>query len=542
MTPDLGPTMRAYGWLFFLCGIIFVAAPAHVMELIGLGAAFIPGARVLFAGEGSYWLALSGSMMAMISYLSFAAARLPDSRVIWNTLLLSKGTSTALFIAFAVLDRNSLYLIGAAVDGAIFLHFLLLRAGRNFGYSVWFLKFNDPKTRDALWLRYSTLDAAGTVWFVYFDAAAGRTRSGSWGVAIGEIPRDLPAEGRARAKGVEAQWDVTWVPGPSPRFCFVPRILSALGLAGTVYETPISSARFTGSFVLGGEQREFRDAPGCIGRLSGRRMGDNWRWAHAVFPGASPKEDTVFEILSAQARWGPLRSPRLTIAHLWRGGRHFVSGGLSAGLRNRTEASPGGWRFHAGFDGFAAEGECVCAKKMTAVLDYTDTDGRRLRCENSKTAAMRLRLTDASGAAAASFETSDSAAVETVAGAGGGRLRVFPFARAYAKLAGVVVSDADLSAGLARRLAMIPGPARAAAELGAVFVRKIAPAIYLGRPVFFESLLPEQADRLLERLQRSRSLIVKCLFFPLRAVVLPEIYGRPERVERLHRVGRERDA
>jgi hypothetical protein len=213
--------------------------------------------------------------------------------------------------------------------------------------------------------------------------------------------------GRLTGRLPGADWDFAWRERPAPPFRFVPDLLAMTGLAGSDYTTPVAWGVFGGTLRLPEREVVFRDAPGCLGHLWGRNMADNWRWAHAVVDGNAGEEPAVFEILSAQVRVGPWRSPRLTCAHLWLDGEHRASASVARAFRNSTAGLPGRWTFRADFGGgLIAEGECVPG--ASAELEYESPDGRRLRCRNSKTGGIVLRI------GRRTLTSGDAAAVEWV--------------------------------------------------------------------------------------------------------------------------------
>jgi hypothetical protein len=440
-------TMRVYGVLFLITGTSFVCFPSLVLDLLRIPAAILPGAGPMAGGEPSLWLGLTGSLMAVIAYLSLTLARDPGQLVAWNALVLSKALSTGLFAVFAATEANSLYLTAALVDGVICWHIAWLRAGAvaddgpedpwrpraaehdGDGYEVWFLKLNDPTSRDAFWARYTLSRGPGgdlaACWYVYFDAERRRVRQGRWEVPADEAALDrgetlflLPTgsleRNRASGRGEGASWELGWDPGDAPSFDFVPEHLYRFGIAGSRYFSALSEGRFHGTVEVGGVRREFTDAPGGVGHIFGTRMADRWRWAHAVLEGDAG-ETVVFEILSGQPRSGGPLGLTFTLGHLWFGGRHYASTGLVRSLcSNRTKAAGDGWDFRIRFDGLVAEGHCAPAADLVAEVDYTDPAGRPLVCRNSKTGHLRLELRDAAGDSLGIFETQDTAAVETV--------------------------------------------------------------------------------------------------------------------------------
>ncbi|MBI4386429.1 MAG: hypothetical protein HY551_03525 [Elusimicrobia bacterium] len=293
-------------------------------------------------------------------------------------------------------------------------------------YETWFLKLNDPANRNALWVRYSLVQRLGgaeaTGWFVLFDAQREEVFQRRYNFKETELAlsaadplyragANILERRRARGGWEGVEWDVRCEREVVPGGELIPPILGRLGIASSMYAAVIGGGTFQGEASCDGRRYVFTQAAGSAGHLWGRRMGRQWRWAHATFQ--DPSGDWVgFEILSAQGRLGPASTPVVTSARLWKGGRLHVSLGLWAGLRNKTFSRPGGWSFRVHFDGFIAEGDCASREESTARLEYEGPRGESLVCRSSMLGACRLSLTDRSGAGIAEYRTQDSAAVE----------------------------------------------------------------------------------------------------------------------------------
>lgn len=414
-------TLRFYGWLFLVCGILFVARECEVLGLVSWAGRALDCAPLTPSGP-SLWLGLSGSLMAMIALLAFRLAEDPRQPAAWDTLLLSKAVSSALFLLFAARARNPLFAASAAVDGAILVHLLILRArweAEGLGlasreasiakpfYEVWFARVVDERSRRAVWTRSTLTGRPGGVeascGAVFFDPASGRVVDRWWKTDV-SAAQAAAAPGVLRGAGSGISWDLRWEAGPCPAVAVVPPWLRALGASSSGYDSAAPAARFTGSAVLDGERWDFSGAPGCVGHVWGRRYGAGWWWAHAIF--VEDGKETAFELLSAP---GPL-GLRATSAFLWRAGRLYEASGPLRLLLNRSGRSGDLWTFAARFGGgVSVEGEC--SPGPAATLEYLGPDGKSLICRNSKVSPMRLRVTDRRGGAALSTET---AAVEYV--------------------------------------------------------------------------------------------------------------------------------
>lgn len=432
--------LKLYGWLFAAAGAAFVLAPGLVAGAIDALASSLPGSLPVAQSVRTYWLALTGSMTAVIALMALRLSRDPEQPAAWDALLLSKGVSTALFAAFAAAERNTAFLLGAAVDGAIFAHLALLRApsdpdplsarlGGGRGHEVWFAEFNDPASGDALWVRYTTTrrpeGAEASCWAVLFDRGRREIHRARWtqplaSAVLGPGPEPFRlggsrlARGRLVGENPGARWDLAWREEGAPLFRFVPRLLSILGLAGSQYVS-LGLARFDGEAEIGGRRCLFKRAAGTLGHLWGSRMAPAWRWAHAVFEGEEGPP-AVFEILSAPVRLGPLGTHWLTAAHLWFGGRHLVSGALSGAVWSRSRREGAVWSFRVRCGELEVRGECAQDPGLTAELDYEGPRGERVRCRNSKTGRMRLELRGPDGGRLAELFTPGAAAVEFAEG------------------------------------------------------------------------------------------------------------------------------
>ncbi|MBI4368784.1 MAG: hypothetical protein HY547_00990 [Elusimicrobia bacterium] len=431
---------KTYGWLFLYAGVVFVAAPRLVIDVISSALAWLPASRPLSGQEPTLWLALAGSMMAMISYLSFELSRDPNNMPAWNVMIISKTVSATLFLCFALLERNSLWLVLVLIDGPIGIHFALMRPPKKLKgddlvwaaqsktdkkrfYEIWFLKLNDPMTRNALWVRYTILkknrEIQGTCWYILFDSADQIIRQGRWDApahfiegGVIKIGESRLSHDRAAANNGCVSWNLGWQQTLPPRLPLIPKILRLCGIAKSNYVTPMPCGIFNGEASIDGALYRFNQAPGSAGHIWGRRMPHHWRWAQAIL--GPPQNRVVIEILSARARLGPFLLPPLTFAHCWLNGRYYSCSLKSALMRNKINAEKLNWSYELVFSAFKAKGFCRPGA-LVAEVAYEDTDGRKLLCHNTKTGFISLDIMPGPGMAAAHFETQDQAAIETVA-------------------------------------------------------------------------------------------------------------------------------
>lgn len=405
--------MRAYGWVFLATGVVFVAAAVPLTALLGL-----PN------GGMGLWLGLAGSLMAVISLLSFQIAEDPflDSR--WNLLLLSKAVSSLLFAAFAVLSHNAAFLVGTVVDSAILLHLAFLRSGVSFPYrsragaglsqEAWFVMVYDPARQRGFWARYAQTRGRAECRAVLFDKAAGRVAAERWELPLAELENGPSTAYRlrdfrlARGGAVGPGWALSWPKNEVGTMGFVPPLLAGAGLVRAGYEAVEGLVRVSGDANVDGLNASFERAAGGVGHLWSPREARSWRWARAVFE--RPGGTTVFELLTADAPLLGRLSVPMTAARLVYEGRDLAAVGVIASLRARSELNNGTWSFRVHFGGVVAEGECRIDESLTAQFPY-DAPGGAGTCRTSMTGALRLTLREG-GFNLAELETPDNAIVE----------------------------------------------------------------------------------------------------------------------------------
>lgn len=419
--------MRAYGWIFLATGAVFVVAAVPLTGLINAAADVLPGARPLSNAGLGLWLGLTGSLMAVISALSFQIAEDPlvDSR--WDLLLLSKAVSSALFTAFAVIEHNTAFLIGTFVDGTIFVHLAFLRAGASAPYrgragtgalqEAWFVMVSDSAARRGFWARYARASGRAQCRAVLFDKTASRVATETWEFPLSELESGPETAYRlenfrlARGRALGPTWNLSWPAAEVGTSRFAPPLLTGAGLVRAGYEAVEGLTRVSGMAKVADMEARFTSAPGGVGHLWSPRGARSWRWARAVFE--RPEGAAVFEILTADAPLpGGLRFP-LTAAHLVFEGRALGSVGVLASLRSRSELRDGVWLFRVGFGGVVAEGECRLDEQLVAQFPYDAPDGGGI-CRTSMTGSLRLTLREG-GFILAELESVDGAVVEIAA-------------------------------------------------------------------------------------------------------------------------------
>ena len=284
-------------------------------------------------------------------------------------------------------------------------------------YEVWYLTFNDPKTGDGFWIRY-TLEAptAGhgepyaQLWFARFVSAAGTdparatfginrrhpiatmtAATGPFAVTIGanKLGHDH-ARGALAGAGHAAEWDLTWTPGRT--MAWLPSVMYRRGgLGETTVLSPSPDLALRGSVTVDGVRYQLDGAPGGQTHLWGSKHAFAWGWGHCNgFEGAP---GVAFELLTVQLRRRGFTLPWLTLATLRLPDDEVALNRFDhALLAPRPDRDSGRLRFAAVGLTAKLEGTYTAPLDRMVRAEYADPDGDAAWCHNSCVADLTLKL------------------------------------------------------------------------------------------------------------------------------------------------------
>ncbi len=121
---NLKKLLKLWAFLFTLAVLVFIFAPNRVIQLLNtLSIKFFPSFILLPESSERFWLCLTVSLMVTLIAMCLGAIQdISRKKDLVFYILVSKITSTLSFISFFFFFQRSIpYLLGAAVDGSIFL-------------------------------------------------------------------------------------------------------------------------------------------------------------------------------------------------------------------------------------------------------------------------------------------------------------------------------------------------------------------------------------------------------------------------------------
>jgi len=286
---------------------------------------------------------------------------------------------------------------------------------------VWYLKFNDPLTQKALWIRFTLLSSANgfrrvaETWAIAFerkesgeisklamkqthDIKKFAAQGGSFehGIKIGdcELTQNV-TRGSIQSKGRIIKWDLKIEHGQSARFNLVPESLARTGLVKNRAATIAGDLRFTGTTEIDGEKTEWKAAPGMQGHLSGPKSAHSWVWGHcnAFVNETGQPVSFIFEGLNAKAKIaGGVTAPKLSSFYFRYQNQDYYFNSLWDAIRCRSQNTLTDWEFQAERGDISFRGHAKAEHRDFAGITYEDTDGSLLYCANSKLSNMTVLI------------------------------------------------------------------------------------------------------------------------------------------------------
>lgn len=289
-------------------------------------------------------------------------------------------------------------------------------AGQRRGhYESFYLRANHPGRPLAFWLRYTIFSpaghpevAVGELWAVFFDGESGRHTvakaqypmrscvfsADAFDVRIGEATLGPQA---LRGHAGEIGWDLRYRGSEAPLY-LLPRRLYRGGFPKAKSLVGLPLARYEGTLTVGGTGVDVDGWLGSQNHNWGSRHTD--RYAFGQVAGFDGAPDAFLEVVTAQARIGPLWTPKLTFLVLRRSGEDLAFTALRQARRAtgqfeylRTDADCS-WNFATRSPTAHVQGLIEAPRSAFVGLAYPNPPGGTKYCLNTKIARCSLTIVD----------------------------------------------------------------------------------------------------------------------------------------------------
>ncbi|MBI2890354.1 MAG: hypothetical protein HYY13_06165 [Nitrospirae bacterium] len=285
-------------------------------------------------------------------------------------------------------------------------------------YEVYYLKFNQPSTQAAWWIRYtlcSPLPGKGEpiaeLWGIFFDgrnpqghaafkhtfpftqAKVGRDK---FRFQIGEaVLSHSSARGRLDSAGKSLEWDLTFQARDETFFHFPYAGMYKASIPKTKVCSPHINSLFSGTVRANGKTFTLKNEPGQQTHIWGSKHAFRWVWGHCNLFQEDPS--AILEVLSAQIKIGPLRTPVTSVFHLVHEGRRFTVNRLSESVRVKTKWDIGSWTLRAETEGRRFDVHMAAPLHNFVGVEYTDPDSEKAYCYNTKIADCTVDISERIG-------------------------------------------------------------------------------------------------------------------------------------------------
>jgi hypothetical protein len=272
----------------------------------------------------------------------------------------------------------------------------------------WFLKANDPRSRRAIWLKWTVwasdrnpTAAIAEVWAIAFGAQRGNVAAkaaapfesatfdaGGLGAAVdGCTLTPEAARGRVETGDRAIGYDLTIETLARPLLHYPASWMYSGPWPSQKVASPIPSARITGRVEVDGEIWSLERWPGMVGHNWGRRHAVLYAWAQCNV--WDDEEDVVFEGVSVGSSGS---SPAATLLCLRSEGASHDLNGMWSLSRNEGSITPRRLRFHGRSRSVEIDGEMWAETDDFVGLFYPNPDGTMCHCLNTKLARAEVRL------------------------------------------------------------------------------------------------------------------------------------------------------
>lgn len=280
--------------------------------------------------------------------------------------------------------------------------------GQNGFYEVYYLKFNHRSTRTAFWLRYTLLapvegGAVAELWAVFFDALNPKNNSAvkeTFPISSAEFSREKfyfridnaelthnSARGEIKKSCGSIRWDLNYEPQKNSFYHYPHPVMYKMRIPKTKVCSPNFDIKINGRIEINGREIICDKSPGQQSHIWGTKHAESWVWANC---NAFSNRQGIFEGLSAQIRAGKFLSPPLTTLYVMFKNSEYYMNGLWRTYKNFSLVEFPVWKFHGVSGECSFEGEAWSGIENFVGVEYTDPDGDKLWCYNSKVANMKI--------------------------------------------------------------------------------------------------------------------------------------------------------
>ncbi len=284
------------------------------------------------------------------------------------------------------------------------------RAEKKGFYESFFLRANHPVKPQAFWIRYTVFEPAdaaratiGELWATWFDGEKGqhvsvksvlpisecRFSTDRFYVKINSAELDDKHLSGAAGENDVIEWNLFYSGDSKPLF-LLPYKMYGMGFPKAKALVGLPMAVFNGRLVVNGADINIQDWVGSQNHNWGVKHTDSYAWGQVA--GFDNNPDTFLELATAQVKFGPVYTPRMTLMILRHKNREYRLNGVWQSLKAKGRFEFFRWGFASAAKTISIEGNVLAGKDDFVGLRYYNPPGGIKHCLNTKIAACRIRV------------------------------------------------------------------------------------------------------------------------------------------------------
>ena len=284
-------------------------------------------------------------------------------------------------------------------------------------YESFYQRGNHPDRPLAFWIRYTIFspkgrsrDAIGELWSIFFDGETGRHVAAKEEYPLAECAfspdkldvrvadRTLTGDagggtltGEAVGSGNTIGWDLTYA-GDAPPVYLIPRSMYTGGFPKAKSLVGVPLARYRGTVTVNGQPVEIDDWVGSQNHNWGSQHTDYYAFGQVA--GFDNAPDAFLEVITAQTKVGPIKTPFMTLLVLRVGGREYELTSPNQARKAKGRFGYFDWTFTSETDDVRIEGHIAAPADAFVGLNYYNPPGGIKHCLNTKIGSCELTVTD----------------------------------------------------------------------------------------------------------------------------------------------------
>jgi hypothetical protein len=298
-------------------------------------------------------------------------------------------------------------------------------------YESFYQRANHPTRPLAFWIRYTIFSpsgkpdsAIGELWSIFFDGETGEHVAAKEEFPLAECSFDRTSfaariadrvlepgklRGEASSFGNAISWDLSYT-GDQPPLYLLPKSMYSGPVPKAKSLVGVPLATYQGTLTVNGQQINITDWVGSQNHNWGSQHTDYYAFGQVA--GFDDAPDSFLEVITAQTKIGPIKTPFLTLLVLRHDGQEHALTSPNQAYKASGTFGYFSWDFKSENDKVRIAGQITAPAEAFVGLNYYNPPGGIKHCLNTKIGSCELTVTDKSTGSSQVLRTSHRALFE----------------------------------------------------------------------------------------------------------------------------------